>query len=140
MDLIMINLFRVVKFFLFSLFLQGCVKEINIHESNSIKFDDMLEDTNYVCIQGPYIEKEQFEKLTGMKVSFGSYRQYDDGTVLWLSSNQKSFTRFKLKDFYYYKDYISSKREEDYHICQSVYKSSCVNLDRNNHIFAIGDC
>ena len=125
-----------------SLLLTGCMREIKtIDEVNTLRFKDFVSSPSYVCIQTPYIEKEQFEKLTDIKIGIAEFSSQIDGTVLWVSEDKKSFKRFKLKNFYYDQSLHADKagREAEY-LCRKIDETACIKLDKNNHVFSIGDC
>ena len=127
---------------LMSLLLTGCMREIKINdEVNMLKFKDFVDNPHYVCIQTPYIEKEQFEKLTDIKIGIAEFSSQINGTVLWVSEDKKSFKRFKLKNFYYDQSLHADKagREAEY-VCRKIDETACIKLDKKNHVFSIEAC
>ena len=127
---------------LMSLLLTGCMREIKINdEVKMLKFKDFVDNPHHVCIQSPYIEEEQFEKLSGIKTGIAEFSLQLDGTVLWVSEDKQSFKRFKLKDFYYDQSLGADKagREAEY-VCRKIDETACIKLDKKNPVFSIEAC
>ena len=89
----------------------------------------------------PYIEEEQFEKLSGIKTGITEFSLQLDGTVLWVSEDKQSFKRIKLKDFYYDQNLGADKAgREAENVCRKIDETACIKLDKKNHVFSIEAC